>query len=184
MDFKWKLWILEKGKTKYTIYKGIWKVININYTMVNSFLGSFNVFIQQKINVLIKINALGHKSACKHPFMISKLLRTVGASLDVLKAEIQKKFVFWNLNCRRVFQKLEIWRQFSFWPLLWFLQSRYTVADVPGLKWPWCTSQKPNTNIKPQITNWMVEVEVEIQRSDNWFVYSMFSSFSWSGEWT
>lgn len=128
MDFKWKLWILEKGKTKYTIYKGIWKVVNINYTMVNSFLSSFNVFIQQKINVLIKINALGHKSFCKHPFMISKLLRTVGASLEVLKAEIhyinmwlldkvasidslgmfaQKKCVFWKLNCRRVFQKLK-----------------------------------------------------------------------------
>lgn len=203
MDFKWKLWILEKGKTKYTIYKGIWKVVNINYTMVNSFLSSFNVFIQQKINVLIKINALGHKSFCKHPFMISKLLRTVGASLEVLKAEIhyinmwlldkvasidslgmfaQKKVCFLKTQLQKSLPEIKkIWRQFSFWPLLWFLQSRYTVAD---LKWPWCTSQKPNTNIKPQITNRMVEVEVDIQRSDSWFVYSMFSSFSWSGEWT
>lgn len=79
---------MEKGKTKHTIYKGIWKIANINYTMVNFFLDSFNVFIQQKKNVLIKTNALGHKSACKHPFMISKLLYTVQSSLEVLKAEI------------------------------------------------------------------------------------------------
>lgn len=56
--------------------------------MVNSFLDSFNVFIQQKKNVLIKNNALGHKSAYTHSFMISKHLYTAESSLEVLKAEI------------------------------------------------------------------------------------------------
>jgi len=57
--------------------------------MANSFQDSFNVFIQQKKNVLIKTNALGHKNACTHPFMIARHLYTLECSLEVLKAEIR-----------------------------------------------------------------------------------------------
>lgn len=40
---------------------------------------------------------------------------------------------------------------------------------------------KSETKHKYKTTDTTVEAEVDIQRSDNWFVYSMFSSFSWSG---